>query len=105
QPERYRHHHAKTAGSAGATADAQHAVKPKSDHYSRGQSRAGHVTERAERKGNAEIERTKTVEALQNERRAGNPGEQTGVARRCDTEIGEICRVTRDHAIGAKHRW
>ena len=68
------------------------------------QRRAGHVADRADREGDAELERREAIEILQDEGRAGNPGEQSGEAGRGEAEISEIGRIARHHAIGLEHR-
>ena len=68
-------------------------------HQPRRQRRADHVADRADREGDAELERREAVEILQHEGRAGNPGEQSGKAGRGEAEISEIgadCAPPRD---------
>ena len=60
---------AKPAGSAGAAAEPEDAVEPEANDQPRGKCRAGHIANRAEREGDAEIKRREAVEILQHEGR------------------------------------
>ena len=103
RPECDRRNHAKPANGTGTATETKHTVEPDPDNDARGQRRAGHVADRAKREGHAEIEGRQSVQILQHEGGARNPGEQARIARRGNAEIGEIGRIAHDNAIGAAH--